>query len=60
MEAELEAEDLILKEEVFFSNMMVELGFNDSFGSVLCISTARQGRTPPATVPTVLAQSSSH
>ena len=35
MEAELVAANLTMKEEaVFFSNMMSELGFGDSFGSV--------------------------
>ena len=34
MEAELVAEALTTKKAVFFSNMMLELGFGESFGSV--------------------------
>ena len=34
MEAELVAVALIVKEAVFWSNMMLELGFGESFGSV--------------------------
>ena len=56
MEAELVGAAMAMKEEaVFCSNMMLELGFDKSFGSVpLYIDDTS------ATVPTFLAQSISH
>ena len=59
MKEELEAAGLTTKETVFFYYMVVELGFNVSFRSLSCISTTRHRWTPPATVPAVLAQSTS-
>ena len=59
MEAKLVAVALTIKEAVFCSNTMLELEFNESFRSVPIYSDITWRCTPPATAPTVLAQSTS-
>ena len=48
-----------MKQAVFYSNMMLELGYNESFGSVRCTSTTRRRCMSSATAPIVLAESTS-
>ena len=60
MEAELVAAALTIEDAVFSSNMMLELDFDESFGSVpLHIDNTSALHVAPATVPTVLAQNTS-
>ena len=59
MNAKLVAEALTMKEAVFCSNIMLELGFDENFGSVPLYIDNTSTLPSPATVPTVLAQSTS-
>ena len=59
MEAELVAAALTMKEAAFCSNMMLELGFDESFVECRCTLTTRQRCTSPVTASTVLAQNTS-
>ena len=60
MEPELVAEALIMKEAVFCSNMVLEVGSARASAACRCPSTTRRRYTSLATALTVLAQSTWH